>query len=154
MNVDPDILIIDEGLGVGDEAFFQKCQDRIMDFRRAGKAMLCFSHSLEPLETLCDRAVWLDHGRPMKDGDVRSVLRACRGQGGLSKPLHNRHRGQVFVGDWGVVDSLRFLAHGKRRLRVASDLAARPPLRQEEPSRLRKWVAAPEQLFVGHTVDR
>jgi ABC-type polysaccharide/polyol phosphate transport system ATPase subunit len=76
VNVDPDILIIDEVLGVGDQAFFTKCFDRIMEFRRDGKTILCVSHSLQTLETLCDRAIWLDHGRLMKTGPVKQLIQA------------------------------------------------------------------------------
>jgi ABC-type polysaccharide/polyol phosphate transport system ATPase subunit len=76
INVDPDILIIDEVLGVGDHAFFTKCFERIMDFRLGGKTILCVSHSLPTLEKLCDRAIWLDHGRLVKTGTVRQVIQA------------------------------------------------------------------------------
>jgi ABC-type polysaccharide/polyol phosphate transport system ATPase subunit len=76
VNVDPDILIIDEVLGVGDQAFFLKCMDRIMEFRRKGKTILCVSHSLPTLETLCNQALWLDHGRLVKTGTVKQVIRA------------------------------------------------------------------------------
>lgn len=76
INVDPDILIIDEVLGVGDHVFFAKCFERIMDFRLGGKTILCVSHSLPTLEKLCDRAIWLDHGRLVKTGTVRQVIQA------------------------------------------------------------------------------
>jgi ABC-type polysaccharide/polyol phosphate transport system ATPase subunit len=76
VNVDPDILIIDEILGVGDQEFFAKCFERIMEFRHAGKALLCVSHGLDSLEVLCDRALWLDHGRVKRSGPVRQVLQA------------------------------------------------------------------------------
>jgi len=74
VNVDPDILIIDEVLGVGDQAFFAKCFDRIMQFRRAGRTILCVSHSLPTLATLCDRGLWLDHGRVVRAGRVTDVI--------------------------------------------------------------------------------
>src|SRR6185369_12021107 len=61
-SVDPDLLIIDEVLGVGDLAFAVKCRDRIMQFRRAGKTILCVSHSNDTLKDLCERAIWLHHG--------------------------------------------------------------------------------------------
>lgn len=76
VNVDPDILIIDEVLGVGDKVFFAKCFERIMEFRRNGKTLICVSHALESLESLCDRAVWLDHGRVVKTGPIRQVMQA------------------------------------------------------------------------------
>lgn len=75
VNVDPDILIIDEVLGVGDQAFVEKCVDRIEQFRSAGKTMVCVSHSLELISSLCERAIWLDHGRIVKDGSCVPVVR-------------------------------------------------------------------------------
>ena len=77
-NVDPDILIIDEVLGVGDQKFVEKCTERIMEFRRAGKTLLCVSHGLGSLEILCDRAMWLSHGRVAQIGTVKEVLQAYR----------------------------------------------------------------------------
>jgi lipopolysaccharide transport system ATP-binding protein len=76
VNVDPDILIIDEVLGVGDQQFFAKCFEKIMEFRRAGKTLLCVSHSLPSLQTLCDNALWLDHGRIRQTGPVTQVIQA------------------------------------------------------------------------------
>jgi len=78
VNVDPDILIVDEVLGVGDEAFFAKCFDRIMQFRRAGKTLLCASHDLDSLEVLCDQALWLDKGSVARLGPLRPVVQAYR----------------------------------------------------------------------------
>ena len=78
VNVDPDILIIDEVLGVGDQKFVEKCTERIMEFRRAGKTLLCVSHGLGSLEILCDRAMWLSHGRVAQIGTVKEVLQAYR----------------------------------------------------------------------------
>ena len=74
VNVNPDILVIDEVLGVGDQAFAAKCFDRIMKFRRAGKTILCVSHSPRTLAALCDRALWLDHGRVAANGRVKDVI--------------------------------------------------------------------------------
>ncbi len=78
INVDPYLLIIDEVLGVGDQNFFQKFVDKIMEFRNAGKSILCVSHSLDTLERVCDRGLWLDHGRVMKQGSVTEVLEAYK----------------------------------------------------------------------------
>jgi ABC-type polysaccharide/polyol phosphate transport system ATPase subunit len=78
VSVDPEILIIDEVLGVGDMTFFTKCQQRILQFRRAGKTILCVSHSLASLKDLCDRAIWLDHGRLVDDGPLGRVLESYK----------------------------------------------------------------------------
>lgn len=74
VNVDPDILLIDEVLAVGDAAFQEKCYDKIREFRKRGKALVCVSHGNAMLTELCDRAIWLDHGELLGSGPVREVL--------------------------------------------------------------------------------
>lgn len=76
ITVDPDVLLIDEILGAGDEQFFQKCVGRIQGLRQSGKTLLCASHSRELLRLLCDRAVWLDHGAVRMMGATEEVLDA------------------------------------------------------------------------------
>ena len=76
INVDPDILIIDEVLGVGDQNFFMKCFERILEFRHAGKTLICVSHATEALRQLCNHGLWLDHGRVVKAGPMPQVLEA------------------------------------------------------------------------------
>jgi ABC-type polysaccharide/polyol phosphate transport system ATPase subunit len=80
VNLDPEILIIDEVLAVGDQNFQAKCFDRILQFRKSGRSLLCVSHSPEMLQHLCDKAIWLDQGELIMSGDVGSVLRAYQGQ--------------------------------------------------------------------------
>ncbi len=74
--VEPDILIIDEALSVGDGAFARKSFDRIMQFREAKKTILFCSHSLYQVEKICDRVIWLDQGRIQMDGPPSEVLPA------------------------------------------------------------------------------
>lgn len=74
--VDPDILITDEVLAVGDEAFQRKCIDRIYGFRRAGKTIVFVSHALDVVRSLCDVAVWLDHGEMKAFGPAHEVVDA------------------------------------------------------------------------------
>lgn len=71
--VDPDILIIDEALAVGDARFQLKSFDRIREFKQRGKSILVVSHSINQLVAICDRAILLDHGRVLLDGDVNEV---------------------------------------------------------------------------------
>lgn len=61
-SVNPDILIIDEALSVGDQHFQKKCIDRMMDFRRAGKTIVFCSHSLYQIQELCNKAIWIKNG--------------------------------------------------------------------------------------------
>jgi homopolymeric O-antigen transport system ATP-binding protein len=77
---EPDILLIDEILAVGDASFQEKSKDALVSFRRAGKSMLFVSHSAAAVREMCDRALWIDHGAVMMDGDVESVLEAYEGR--------------------------------------------------------------------------
>jgi ABC-type polysaccharide/polyol phosphate transport system ATPase subunit len=76
--VNPDLLIIDEVLGVGDLGFAVKCRERIMQFRRAEKTILCVSHSNDTLKDLCERAIWLNKGEVMDDGPIQRVVEAYK----------------------------------------------------------------------------
>jgi ABC-type polysaccharide/polyol phosphate transport system ATPase subunit len=80
VHVDPDILIIDEVLGVGDSAFYQKCLDKIHEFQRLGKTLLFVSHAAGTLSKFCDRALWLDHGQVVADGLLEDIVPMYEGQ--------------------------------------------------------------------------
>jgi ABC-2 type transport system ATP-binding protein len=71
--VNPDILILDEVLAVGDAAFQKKCFERIKGFRHAGKTILFVSHAMTHVTTYCDRAILLDKGSIIADGEPREV---------------------------------------------------------------------------------
>jgi homopolymeric O-antigen transport system ATP-binding protein len=71
--VDPEILVIDEILAVGDAGFQQKCFERIQSFKRAGKTILLVTHSMDQVQEYCDRAIWIDHGSIMADGAPEGV---------------------------------------------------------------------------------
>ncbi len=76
INVNPDILLIDEVLAVGDAAFVPKCLDRIGDFRRRGKTILFVSHDLSTVDKICDRVGWLKAGRVQVIGEAKRVIDA------------------------------------------------------------------------------
>ncbi len=73
INVNPDILLIDEVLAVGDASFVPKCLERIDDFRRRKKTILFVSHDLQTVEKICDRVIWLKEGRIQEIGEPRRV---------------------------------------------------------------------------------
>jgi ABC-2 type transport system ATP-binding protein len=78
VNVEPDILLIDEVLAVGDEAFQRKCLDRIRQFQRDGRTIVFVSHSPDLVRSLCDRAAVLDHGLVVGEGTPGVVIRTYR----------------------------------------------------------------------------
>jgi ABC-type polysaccharide/polyol phosphate transport system ATPase subunit len=76
----PEILILDEILSVGDEAFQRKCNNRMKSFQQAGTTVLMVSHALDTLEGMCDRLAWIDHGKILKIDEPRKVIAAYRGE--------------------------------------------------------------------------
>jgi len=79
VNLDPDILLIDEILAVGDQAFQARCHERIRALRESGKTLLCVSHATAILRHFCDRGIWLDHGEIVMQGEIHEVLQAYSG---------------------------------------------------------------------------
>lgn len=77
-DVDPDILIIDEVLSVGDEAFQEKCRARMQSFRTRGTTILYVTHALDTLGDICDRAIHLERGSILSQGRVDEVVGAYR----------------------------------------------------------------------------
>ncbi len=74
INVDPDILVIDEALSVGDGVFSRKSFERIMALKKTGKTILFCSHALYQVEAICNKVLWLDKGRAVEFGDPASVI--------------------------------------------------------------------------------
>jgi ABC-2 type transport system ATP-binding protein len=78
VNVNPDILVVDEVLAVGDERFQAKCLDRIGHFQQEGRSILLVTHSADTVRAICDRAVVLESGRLIANGPVQESLRIFR----------------------------------------------------------------------------
>lgn len=75
-DVDPEILIIDEVLSVGDKSYQQKCLTRMKGFRTKDTTILFVSHALDAVENLCDRAIWIDQGHVERSGSVAEAAEA------------------------------------------------------------------------------
>lgn len=75
-HLEPDILIVDEVLAVGDAAFQQKCLGKLDDAASQGRTVLLVSHNMAAVQSLCKRAVWLDHGGVVSDGDAGRIVPA------------------------------------------------------------------------------
>jgi lipopolysaccharide transport system ATP-binding protein len=74
IHVDPALIIIDEGLSVGDAHFQQKCLDRIEEFRRVGKTLIMVSHDMASIRSFCSRALWLRRGHLVADGRAEQIV--------------------------------------------------------------------------------
>lgn len=98
--VEPDILIIDEALSVGDGAFARKSFNRIMQFKEAGKTILFCSHALYQVEAICDRVVWLEKGNVKLDGNPAQVVSAYID----AIALENRQENAPPATLWNVVE--------------------------------------------------
>jgi len=78
INVDPEILVVDEVLAVGDAEFQEKCFQKFRDFRRDGKTVILVSHSMGAVEEMCDQAAWINQGELMAVGDADSTIQAYK----------------------------------------------------------------------------
>jgi len=90
IHTDPDILLVDEVLAVGDEAFTHRCMRRIEEFLARERTLLLVSHALGQIEEICDRALWIDRGRLRLEGLPRRVLDAYRQE--VAEAESERHR--------------------------------------------------------------
>lgn len=74
INVDPELLLIDEILAVGDVTFQQKCMEKFVEFRETGRTLVLVTHDTSSVRHFCDRAIWLDHGQIKADGEPAEVI--------------------------------------------------------------------------------
>jgi lipopolysaccharide transport system ATP-binding protein len=74
INVNPDILVVDEVLAVGDQEFQEKCFQKFRDLKAAGRTVILVSHSMETVKAMCDHAAWLNHGELMAVGDAEPTI--------------------------------------------------------------------------------
>ena len=76
INVDPDILVVDEVLAVGDAEFQEKCFQKFRDFKKAGKTVILVSHSMATVNEMCDHAAWVNQGKLMAAGQAEPTISA------------------------------------------------------------------------------
>ncbi len=74
INIDPDVLLVDEVLAVGDAVFQRRCNEKFADFRRAGKTVIIVSHAADAMRTMCDRVAWLKDGQVVTEGRSEDVV--------------------------------------------------------------------------------
>ncbi|HET7697500.1 MAG TPA: ABC transporter ATP-binding protein [Vicinamibacterales bacterium] len=99
IHVDPEVLLVDEVLAVGDEGFTHKCLDKFAEFKRRGKTILLVTHSLGMVERFCDEALWLDAGRIKGSGDPKRIV------GAYITDVEKREERELAAGDARARDS-------------------------------------------------
>ncbi len=143
VHVDPDLLLVDEVLSVGDEPFQRKCMDRIRRFQREGRTIVLVTHALDQVGDLCDRAIVLEQGKVVLDGSPRDALRTLRADYETARQDDEQRReersGQVQTR--AVVEQVRPLTPAGeqvRELHPGDDLVLEVTVRAKEP--LTGWV--------------
>jgi ABC-type polysaccharide/polyol phosphate transport system ATPase subunit len=140
IHLDPDVLLVDEVLAVGDEYFQHKCFARIAEFRKAKKTIVLVTHDLGAVARLCDRAIWLDQGVVSASGSVRDVVNAYHQKVGEKEQRERAARGEIGgrKGDRTVeITRARLLDHdGTDRVVLESGRPATIEIAYRNPSRV------------------
>ena len=101
IHVEPDILLVDEILAVGDMQFQEKCREKFAEFKEQGRTVIVVSHGLGEMRTFCDEAAWLDHGRLVEVGPAAQIVDNYIEAGHLARPVASggtRHgSGEIIV---------------------------------------------------------
>jgi len=119
INVNPEVLLVDEVLAVGDASFVPKCLDRINDFRRRKKTILFVSHDLSTVEKICDRVAWLKNGRVMTIGEPRRVIDAYLQDVADKQEDQFEQRRQEVAEEQNFEEERRENRWGKREVEIA-----------------------------------
>lgn len=149
---DPDILLVDEVLAVGDEPFQRKCMERINQFQAEGRTIVLVSHSAEQVGSLCDRAIVLDGGVVQFNGSTEEALRVLREGYQLD---HDERRGLAAE---SVQASIESIAVEQQRVQDAIDLTVALKIRIDRELdgmhvALSVSTARAQQLFNYFTAD-
>ena len=154
INVDPDILLVDEVLAVGDEEFQRRCNERFADLRAAGKTIVVVSHALGSVQAICDEVAWLDQGTLRATGPAGEVIDQY-----LLEVPHRHGEAPAAEGRWGTrevsLDAIEVLdGDGRRADRVRTGDAVRFRLRYTAAEPVARPVFSLElQTLEGLTVS-
>jgi lipopolysaccharide transport system ATP-binding protein len=164
-HLEPEILLVDEVLAVGDLQFQKKCLGKMSDVARAGRTIVLVSHQLNQIRRLCHRVVWIDDGQVRKDGNTHEVLSAyesamARGDSNGHSPAHVTNSKGGFL-RWAIIDpqsnephflnslgpvTLKFIVEVQRPIRRGHHGIA---LFNAERQLIWAWAAENLQLEIG-----
>ncbi len=171
---DPDILLIDEVLAVGDLSFQEKCFEKINEHRRSGKTLVFVSHSPGEVKQLCKRTIWLDHGVPKMVGETERVLEAYSEhvQVKAESEIEQANKDNSNVQQWGTQDAaitqVRFLdQRGEEQVVIESGDPLTIELTYESLKPIEKpvfgigfytsdgiYISGPNTKFSGYEIDK
>ncbi|MFB3170020.1 teichoic acids export ABC transporter ATP-binding subunit TagH [Neobacillus sp. 179-C4.2 HS] len=101
VHTDPDVLIIDEALSVGDETFYEKCLAKMEEFKQQGKTIFFISHSISQVRSFCDKVIWLHHGQVQDFGRIGKVIKDYKEyiawHKGLSAKEQRRYKNEMMA---------------------------------------------------------
>ncbi len=109
INVDPDVLLVDEVLAVGDEVFQRKCNEKFADLKARGKTIVLVSHSMTHVHNICDTVAWLDHGRIKMIDAARKVVDEYVGNVQLDRTIDGESGGERWGSGEARVESVELL---------------------------------------------
>lgn len=138
VNVDPEILLVDEVLSVGDEAFQRKCLERIKRFQREGRTILLVTHAVDMVRQICNRAAVLDHGELVAIGEP--------GEAALAFREHLRKKGAEVPAELDDPTLLRNLEVEITSVKIAYPEPGRTHLYPSEPLEVHVGYRAPERV--------
>jgi ABC-2 type transport system ATP-binding protein len=144
VHVDPDVLLVDEVLAVGDEPFQRKCMDRIRNFQRDGRTIILVTHALDQVADLCDRAIVLEAGQVRVDGEPRDALRHLRADFETARQEERERERESEVAQQPTRARIRSLsvrdADGKplRKMRPGDDIVISVEI--EATEKLSDWI--------------
>ncbi len=143
MHIEPDVLLVDEVLAVGDEDFQQKCFGRIWEFKRAGGTIVFVSHDPRQVEQLCDHAILLEHGSVVERGTAEDVLRAYHRRLAARRPA---------VRDEGAIGRSSQDCSIRQVRAIAGDQTVRDRFLEGEPFVVEAWLKSETGLEAARVV--
>jgi ABC-2 type transport system ATP-binding protein len=141
VHVDPDVLLVDEVLAVGDEPFQRKCLDRIRSFQKEGRTIVLVTHALDQVVDLCDRAVVLENGNVVVDGEPQLAARTLRNDFEAARQAEQDARPDTGPAHQAKVTDVRLLDDAGRRvteMKPGGDLTIEVDVETKAP--LDDWV--------------
>ena len=134
INVDPEILMVDEVLAVGDEAFQRKCMEKFEQFRRQGKTVVIVSHALGSMRSMCDEVAWLDHGKLLGVGKPSDVVDEYQGSSHEDRSVDAESQGARWGSGEVTVSRAEVLHHDESTRRVPTGAPVTVRLHWESPT--------------------